>query len=81
MSLRGSDRKAVSFDFPVRVDLRAERKQVFGEAWRVMRERFYDADMHGVDWDAVRATYEPMLAYVGDNEDLYDLCNEMVGEQ
>ena len=36
--------------------------------------------MHGVDWDAVRRTYEPMVAHVGQNQDLYDLVNRVFGE-
>ena len=36
------------------IDHAAERKQVFIEAWRVMRNRFYDRNMHGVDWDGMR---------------------------
>ena len=45
-----------------------------------MKYRFYDENMHGYDWDGVRARYEPLLKYVGQNQDLYDLANEMIGE-
>ncbi len=70
----------VNFTFPVRVDRRAEWNQVFEESWRVMKYRFYDEKMHGHDWNAIRARYRPLLPYVGTNEDLYDLANEMIGE-
>jgi len=70
----------VSFTFPVTIDHRAERTQLFEEAWRVMKYRFYDEQMHGRDWDAVKAKYKPLLKYVGTNEDVYDLANEMIGE-
>ncbi len=70
----------VDFDFDVRVDRRAEWRQLLAESWRVMKYRFYDADMHGRDWDAIWRTYEPMLDHVGTNEDVYDLANEMIGE-
>jgi tricorn protease len=76
----GGKKEPVRFAFRVRVDHRAEWEQVFEEAWRVMKYRFYDEDMHGVDWDGMKARYKPLLAYVGENEDLYDLCNEMIGE-
>jgi len=36
--------------------------------------------MHGADWEAARATYKPLLKYAGDYLDVYDLCNEMIGE-
>ncbi len=72
--------EAVRFDFAVRVDRQAEWRQIFDEAWRVMKYRFYDADMHKHDWKAIRAKYEPLLADVGSNEDVYDLANAMIGE-
>jgi tricorn protease len=70
----------VNFTFAVRVDRRAEWNQLFEESWRVMKYRFYDEKMHGKDWDAIKARYKPLLRYVGTNEDVYDLANEMIGE-
>ncbi|MGQ0643500.1 MAG: S41 family peptidase [Gemmatimonadaceae bacterium] len=70
----------MNFSFPVRIDRRAEWNQLFEEAWRVMKYRFYDEKMHGKDWDAIKARYKPLLKFVGTNEDVYDLANEMIGE-
>ncbi|MEN9508424.1 MAG: hypothetical protein RLZZ621_987, partial [Gemmatimonadota bacterium] len=70
----------ISFQVPVRIDLRAEREQLFEEAWRVMKYRFYDEKMHGRDWEAIRERYRTLLPHVATNEDLYDLANEMIGE-
>lgn len=80
MSTRGSDRKKIEFSLRIMVDQSKQWEQIFEEAWRVMKYRFYDEDMHGYDWDAIKARYKPMLAYVGENQDLYDLLNEMIGE-
>jgi tricorn protease len=70
----------VNFSFPVRIDRKAEWNQLFEEAWRVMKYRFYDEKMHGRDWDAIKARYKPLLKFAGTNEDVYDLANEMIGE-
>ncbi len=45
----------------VRIDPRAEWNQVFMDVWRIFRDYFYDPHMHGVDWKAVRETYQAML--------------------
>jgi tricorn protease len=45
-----------------------------------MKYRFYDENMHGRDWDAIKAEYRPLLAHVGTYEDAYDLANQMIGE-
>ncbi len=77
----GSPRpEQIEFSFSVKVDHRAEWEQIFEEAWRVMKFRFYDPDMHGKDWDAIKAHYRPLLAHVGSYEDAYDLANQMIGE-
>jgi tricorn protease len=78
----GGDRKKskVTFTVTVKVDQRTEWAQILDESWRVMKYRFYDEKMHGRDWAAIRARYEPLLKYVGQNEDVYDLANEMIGE-
>ena len=36
--------------------------------------------MHGLDWRAVRARYEPLLEFVQRREDLNELLVEMIGE-
>ncbi len=70
----------VNFNFAVQVNRRDEWRQLLAESWRVMKYRFYDEKMHGRDWNAIWRTYEPLLAHVGTNEDVYDLANEMIGE-
>jgi tricorn protease len=72
--------RRVNFVAKVEVDRRARRQQVFNESWRVMKFRFYDPAMHGVDWDKMRTVYEPLLTHVAEQEDLHDVVNMMIGE-
>jgi tricorn protease len=80
MALPSGRTERIDFEFDVRVDHRAEWEQIFHEAWRVMKYRFYDEDMHGRDWEAIRDEYAPLLAHVGTYEETYQLANEMIGE-
>lgn len=64
----------------VLIDPAAEWKEMFDEVWRIERDYFYVADMHGVDWKAVKKKYEIFLPYVGHREDLNYLFNMMMGE-
>jgi tricorn protease len=73
-------RRRINFTLRVEVDQREERKQVFHEAWRIMKNRFYDAAMHGVDWPRMRALYEPLLADVADTDELQTVILQMIGE-
>lgn len=64
----------------VRVDPREEWRQIFQEAWRLQRDFFYVPNMHGADWNAVRALYEPLVEHVGHRSDLTHLLDVMQGE-
>jgi tricorn protease len=89
MGARGGDsggsastpaRRRVNFSLRVEVDQAAERAQVFDEGWRIMKHRFYDPKMHGVDWTQAKDRYASLLPHVGDGEDLRSLMMEMIGE-
>ena len=41
---------------------------------------FYAPNMHGVDWDAVRVKYEPLVKYVNHRNDLTYIIGEMISE-
>ena len=62
------------------VDPKAEYAEVFREVWRRYRDHFYVTNMHGYDWAALRAKYEPLLAWVGDRSDLNYVLGQMVAE-
>ncbi len=64
----------------VEIDPRAEWNQLFEEAWRLMRDFFYDPNMHRVDWKAVRAQYAAMLADCASREDVSYVIREMISE-
>ncbi len=57
-----------------------EWKEILVDAWRIMRDYFYDPGMHKVDWNAIRAKYEAMLPSVVTREDLNFLIAEMISE-
>src|SRR5262249_7818183 len=64
----------------MRLDRHQEWRQIFHECWRQMRDFFYDPDMHGVDWKAMRAKYEPLVPHVGHRADLTYVIGEMIAE-
>jgi tricorn protease len=74
------ERRRVNFTVRVEVDHRLEWKQVFNESWRVMKHRFYDAEMHGVDWAKMKDVYEPLMDYVADQEEMHNVVSQMIGE-
>ncbi len=72
--------RQVTYAVNIEVDRKALRAQVFNEGWRIMKNRFYDAKMHGADWAAAKTTYEPLLDYLVDDEELNTVMMMMIGE-
>jgi len=64
----------------VQIDPRAEWRQIFNEAWRIERDFFYDPNMHGVDWPAIRDQYAKMLDDCNSREDVRYVIGEMIAE-
>jgi tricorn protease len=60
--------------------LAEERRLVFVEAWRRMRDHFYDARLHGADWAAARARFEPLAAAASTPQDLETVVTLLLGE-
>lgn len=58
----------------------AERQYMFDHAWRQVKEKFYDPDIHGVDWDGYRTTYGKFLPYINNNFDFAEMLGELLGE-
>jgi dipeptidyl aminopeptidase/acylaminoacyl peptidase len=57
-------------DMEVRVDPRAEWKQIYHEAFRLERDFFYDPGFHGLNLAATEKQYEPYLDGLGARTDL-----------
>ncbi len=70
----------VTYTATLEVDHKALRSQVFNEGWRIMKNRFYDAKMHGADWNAAKAMYEPLLANLVDEDELHTVMMMMIGQ-
>lgn len=64
-------------DWSIEVDPREEWQQMFVDAWRMHRDYFYDKNMHGVDWKAIRRRYEPLVALVTERGELNDVLAQM----
>ena len=57
-----------------------ERQYLFDHVWRQVKDKFYDVNLHGVDWEAKRKTYERFLPYINNNFDFAEMLSEMLGE-
>src|SRR5438034_11292813 len=56
------------------------RRTTFDEVWETVRDRFYDRDLHGLDWSAVRRRYQPLADSAHTREQLAVVINAMLAE-
>ncbi|NPD84535.1 protease [Lentimicrobium sp. L6] len=64
----------------VMVEPKDEWNQIYNDAWRQMRDFFYDEKMHGVDWKNIQSKYSSLVPYVNNRYDLTYIMGEMIGE-
>ena len=79
-SIKQGEGKLDLSEMTVSIDRREEWAQIFNESWRQMRDFFYDPNMHGVDWKAVKEKYSELIPYVVNRNDLTYVIGEMIGE-
>ena len=78
---KAGDGKKLDIDsVMVRVEPEEEWPQILREVWRIQRDYFYDANMHGVDWDAMWTRWAVLLPHVRHRSDLTLLVRELIGE-
>lgn len=56
------------------------RREAFEIVWRTVKEKHFDPTFGGVDWDQVRRLYEPRVAALKSDSELYQLLQRMLGE-
>jgi tricorn protease len=79
--VKAKDSKSLKVDsVMVNVQPREEWPQILKEVWRIERDYFYDANMHGVDWPAMWDRWEPFLPHVKHRADLTMIIQELIGE-
>src|SRR5207248_4079437 len=76
----GGDQRLNLDAVEVRIDPRAEWRQIFEEAWRINRDFFYDPHMHGADWPAVRKKYAAFLPDLACRSDLDHVIRGLLSE-
>lgn len=72
--------KSIAVDAVMELKPEAERASMFEHAWRKIKDKFYNPNFHGIDWDAMKAAYQAKLPSIANNRDFARLLAEMTGE-
>ena len=80
ITLAGNKSDNVPFTGEYEFKPQAERAYIFEHCWKQVKEKFYDPDIHGVDWQYYHDNYVQFLPYINNYFDFQDLLSEMLGE-
>ena len=75
-----ADKLVPTEDMVMKIDPKAEWKQIFNDAWRIERDYFYDPGMHGLDWNALRTKYGALIDQCVTRNDVNFVIGELIGE-
>jgi len=64
----------------LKIDYTAERNEVFEEAWRTIRDGYYDPHFNGHDWNKLHDKYKERCVYASTSNDFRDMFNLLLGE-
>ncbi|MBN1820561.1 MAG: PDZ domain-containing protein, partial [Prolixibacteraceae bacterium] len=70
----------LKMDVKIKIDPKAEYKQIFKEGWRFMRDYLYVDNVHGAPWDKIYEWYSPWIDYVRHRTDLNYVVDILSGE-
>ena len=80
LDLASGKDKSISFSGDYEFKPQEERAYIFEHCWKQVKEKFYVADLHGVDWQYYHDNYVQFLPYINNYYDFQDLLSEMLGE-
>ena len=80
VTLEKREPKAIAVAAELDIDFSREKIEAFRQAWTYLRDQFFDEKMNGVDWNAVRTTYEPRVAGARTPDEMRRIISMMLGE-
>jgi C-terminal processing protease CtpA/Prc/Tol biopolymer transport system component len=80
IKVAGLKKEGIPFSAKMVVDYNEESNQIFEEAWRVIKDRFYDPNHHGKNWETLKKTYKPLAMKASTRADFKTIFNIMLGQ-
>jgi len=80
VSLSDGKTTPIEFDAPYNRQPSQERAYIYDHMLKQVKNKFYDANLHGLDWDSIGNHYRRFLPYIDNNRDFAILMSEVLGE-
>lgn len=80
VSLASGNAEPIEFEAPYDRHPSLERRYIYDHMLSQVKDKFYDANLHGVDWEGYGEAYRKFLPYINNNDDFAILLSEILGE-
>ncbi len=80
MTVPSNSKKHISYKAEFDLNGSGEREYMFNHAWRQVKRKFYDPNIHGLNWDSLKIEYSKYLPHINNNYDFADMLGELLGE-
>lgn len=78
--LASGEVKSIDFDARSQYSAPAEREYMYEHMKALVNNKFYDKNLHGVDWEGYTADYARFLPHINNSYDFAELLSEVLGE-
>lgn len=79
-NLGSGDVKSIDFRAKSSLNAPAEREYMFDHMKSLVQNKFYDKNIHGIDWNGYTEEYGRFLPYINNRYDFAELLSEVLGE-
>ena len=80
ISTASGKRESIAFSGEFEYKPAKEREHIFNHIWKQVSEKFYDPEIHGIDWKGYKETYAKFLPHIDNNFDFQEMLSELLGE-
>jgi len=78
--IKADKQETIPYSAKMKIDYSAERLQIFEEAWRTIRDGFYDPQYHGKNWKQLGDKYRDLFVMASTSNDMQEMFNFLLGE-
>lgn len=80
VKLSDGSKEEIEFEAPYNNTPSKEREYIYRHMLSQVNDKFYDKNLHGVDWKKYGDAYARFLPHIDNNYDFADLLSEILGE-
>ncbi len=77
---KDAKKSMISYKAEFMLNKPGEYAYFFEHIWRQVSEKWYNADLHGVDWKFYKDAYKKFLPYINNHFDFSEMMSELLGE-